>query len=140
MEPNSSEKTAFVTPQGLFEFCVMPFGLTNAPSVFKRLVHQVLMGLNPRDTVSGGGNLCMSSSITSHTRVQRPFQIVGMDLMELPKTNNGNRYVLVFRDFLAKWPLVYPVPDQKSARLAKIIVEELRYLFFFGVPEAFFFR
>ena len=31
----SREKTAFVVPQGLFEFRVMPFGLTNAPAVFQ---------------------------------------------------------------------------------------------------------
>ena len=34
--------------------------------------------------------------------VQRPFQIVGTDIMELPKTTRGNRYVLVFQDYLTK--------------------------------------
>ena len=43
----SMERTAFATPQGLFEFRVTPFGLTNAPSVFQRLMQKVLMDLNP---------------------------------------------------------------------------------------------
>ena len=38
--------------------------------------------------------------------VSRVFQIVGVDIMELPKTSNGNRYVVVFQDFLSKWPMV----------------------------------
>jgi hypothetical protein len=49
MHPNSVEKTAFVTPQGLHKFRVMPFGLTIAPGVFQRLMEKVLSGLNPED-------------------------------------------------------------------------------------------
>ena len=45
LHPNDREKTAFVTKQGLYEFTVLPFGLKNSPSIFQRLMHQVLEGL-----------------------------------------------------------------------------------------------
>ena len=66
--------------------------------------------------------------------VQRPFQIMGVDVMELPKTKKGNQYVVVFQDFLTKWPMVFPIPDQKAIRIVRLLVEQIVPLF--GVPEA----
>ena len=34
--------------------------------------------------------------------------MVGVDIMDLPVTEVGNRHVVVFQDFLTKWPLVFP--------------------------------
>eukprot|EP00775_Hariotina_reticulata_P002460 gene2461-2763_t len=42
MHPDSIERTAFITPFGLYEFLVTPFGLTAAPATFQRLVNQAL--------------------------------------------------------------------------------------------------
>ena len=65
--------------------------------------------------------------------VSRPFQILGIDIMDLPLTDQGNKHVVVVQDLFTKWPLVFAVPDQKTARLARLIAEEVIPLF--GVPE-----
>lgn len=45
---DSIEKTAFVTPDGLFEYKTMPFGLCNAPAVYQRCINRALGSLlNP---------------------------------------------------------------------------------------------
>ena len=66
--------------------------------------------------------------------VQKPFQIIGVDIMDLPVTESGNRHVVVFQDFLTKWPLAFPVPDQKAIRLVRVLTEEV--IPWFGVPDA----
>ena len=66
--------------------------------------------------------------------VQRPFQILGLDVMDLPVTERGNRHVVVIQDLFTKWPFVFAVPDQKSTRIARLLAEEV--IPWFGVPEA----
>lgn len=45
MNESDKEKTAFATPDDLYEFNVMPFGLCNAPATFERMIYTVLHGL-----------------------------------------------------------------------------------------------
>ena len=80
------------------------------------------------------GNGCQIPLLLQPIPVQRPFQIVGMDIMELPVTSRGNRYVLAFQDYLTKWPMVYAMPDQKSHRIARLLVDKI--VPFYGVPES----
>ena len=65
--------------------------------------------------------------------VQRPFQVLGIDVMDLPTTERGNKHVVVIQDLFTKWPMAFPVPDQKALRIARIIAEEVVPLF--GVLE-----
>ena len=45
MDPDHIQKTAIITPFGLFEFVRMPFGLKNSAQAFQRLMDGVLRGL-----------------------------------------------------------------------------------------------
>lgn len=40
--PDDTHKTAFVTPQGHYEYLRVPFGLANAPAVFMRLINKII--------------------------------------------------------------------------------------------------
>lgn len=82
--------------------------------------------------VSGVGRRC--NPPLKPIPIERVFQLVGVDIMELPKTSEGNRYVVVFQDFLSKWPFVFATKDQKATTLVKLLVEEVIPMI--GVPEA----
>ena len=62
-----------------------------------------------------------------------PFHRLGVDVLQLPLTRNGNRYVIVFADYLTKWIEAFPVPDQTAETIAKLLVEKIVCVH--GVPE-----
>ena len=66
--------------------------------------------------------------------VDHPFQIVGVDIMELCLTTRGNRDLIVFQNLFTKWPMAFPMPDQKAERIARLLAEEVVPLC--DVPEA----
>jgi hypothetical protein len=46
INPKDREKTAFVTPFGIYEWTRMPFGLCNAPATFQALMNEIIGDLN----------------------------------------------------------------------------------------------
>ena len=51
-----------------------------------------------------------------------PFDRVGVDMLQLPLTLEGNQYALVFIDFLTKWVEVVAIPDHRAETIAKMFV------------------
>ena len=47
--------------------------------------------------------------------VSRPFDRVGVDVIQLPKTIKENKYAVVFMDYLTKWPEVFATSDQPDS-------------------------
>lgn len=62
----------------------------------------------------------------------RPFERVAMDLLELPVTSRGNRYVLVVEDYFTKYVNLYPLPNQSAQTVAQCLFED--YVLLHGVP------
>ena len=52
-----------------------------------------------------------------------PFDRVGVDVLQLPLTLDGNQYALVFIDYLTKWVEVVAIPDQTAETIARMFVE-----------------
>lgn len=45
MTPAAKEISAFVTPEGFYQYRVMPFGMKNAPATFQRMINEIIKGL-----------------------------------------------------------------------------------------------
>ena len=81
--------------------------------------------------VSGNGRV--SKPPLHPIPVSRPFQILGIDIMDLPLTDQGNKHVVLIQVLFTKWSMAFAVPDQKTTRIARLIAEEVIPMF--GVPE-----
>lgn len=55
-----------------------------------------------------------------------PFEIVSVDIMgPLQPTPRGNRFIIVFTDFLTRWPEAVALPNQESKTIAKALVDNI---------------
>ena len=62
-----------------------------------------------------------------------PFHRVGVDIMELPLTSHGNKYVISFVDYLTKWVESFPSDNQTSETIVRLLVDHV--ICRHGVPE-----
>ena len=57
--------------------------------------------------------------------VSGPFDRVGVDIIQVPKSFSGNQYAVVFVDYLTQWPEVFATSDQSSLTVARLLVEHV---------------
>ena len=54
-----------------------------------------------------------------------PVERVGVDILEMPRTLQGNRYIVVFMEYLMKWVEAYAVEDQTSETIARLLIDNV---------------
>ena len=58
--------------------------------------------------------------------VGKEFDRVAVDVMgPLSLTESGNKYIVVFLDYLTKWPEAFAIPDQTAQTIARLVVEQI---------------
>ena len=85
MHPLDAEKTAFITPHGLYCYNVMPFGLKNARATYQRLVIKIFLPLMGKTMeVYIEDMLVKSKECTDHTKhLQESFELLRTNGMKL---------------------------------------------------------
>ena len=64
--------------------------------------------------------------------IGRAWQMLAVDVLEVPMSSHGNRYLLVLQDYFTKWAEAIPMPDQTTERIVRVLIEVFSH---FGIPE-----
>ena len=54
-----------------------------------------------------------------------PIDRMGINVIKFLTSSRGNKYAVVMMDYLTKWLEVFPVKDQTSLSIARILVEQI---------------
>ncbi len=75
---------------------------------------------------------CAETNGTTHTAPTLehplptgPFDVVGIDLLQLPRSIQGSTYVLVCVDHLSRFTVLAPVPNKSATTVAHALVSHL---------------
>ena len=55
--------------------------------------------------------------------IGRPWEMIAVDILEVPISSNNNRYLLVVQDYFTKWGEAIPLPDQTATRITAELVK-----------------
>ncbi|KFD59554.1 hypothetical protein M514_28268 [Trichuris suis] len=62
----------------------------------------------------------------------KPWERVAVDILEVPMSQLGNRYLLVLQDWFTKWVEAVPMKNQMAATISSVLVEIFSRM---GIPD-----
>ena len=82
---------------------------------------------------------CQTSKLPSPTRapmvntpIGNPWEMLAVDILEVPISRNNHRYLLVVMDYFTKWADAIPLRDQKATTITDAVVKICSS---FGMPD-----
>jgi len=66
------------------------------------------------------------------TPIGQPWEMVAVDVLQVPMSLQSNKYLLVVQDYFTKWAEAIPMPDQTAARINQELVKLFSVL---GIPR-----
>lgn len=64
--------------------------------------------------------------------IGQAWEMVAVDILEVPVSQNNNRYLLVVQDYMTKWVEAIPIPNQTAKR---ITTELVKIFSRYGLPD-----
>ena len=61
----------------------------------------------------------------------KPWEMLGVDILKVPMSCQGNSYILVIQDYFTKWPVAIPLKDQTAEGTVKALIETFSI---YGIP------
>lgn len=55
--------------------------------------------------------------------IGRPWEMIAVDILEVPISTQNNRYLLVVQDYFTKWAEAVPLPDQTAGRISRELIK-----------------
>ena len=64
--------------------------------------------------------------------IGNPWQMVAVDILSVPVSTQGNKYLLVVQDYFTKWADAIPLPNQKASTITSALIKLFSAM---GMPE-----
>ena len=80
MADRAKEISAFVTPDGLYQYKVMPFGMKNSPATFQHLVNELIFNVD-------GCKPTSTTLLSSAKNGNNTYRLSELSLTDLVKLN-----------------------------------------------------
>ncbi|XGW22596.1 hypothetical protein V3C99_005091 [Haemonchus contortus] len=105
-------------------------GHFNARKIFQRLRREVFWE-GMRQDIALWCKQCRDCFLTNNRKdcvpplkpflVTKPFEVIGVDVLEVGLSTSGNRYLVVVIDHFSKWLAAYPTPTKSAEDIARLV-------------------